>query len=156
MNIKVNWHQPITLVDGEDENLIYSCENYETLPEESGVYIFARTYGDNVEPLYVGRAGKLKRRIGQQFNNVKLMNGIRKFQNGGRILLIGELDCNGKQDPEKILDVLEPTLIEHFLSEGFELLNVQGTKRPVHEINFSGNQTTRKIIPNKMYARKNK
>lgn len=82
------------------------------------------------------------------------MNGIRKAPNGGRILLIGELDYNGKQDPEKILDILEPTLIEHFLSDGFELLNIQGTKRPVHAISFSGNQTSRKIVPLKMYARK--
>lgn len=155
MNIQANWHQPIELVSGDDKNLIYACEDIEKLPEDSGVYIFARSYGENVVPLYIGKAVNLRRRIGQQLNNVKLMNAIKKSSNGRRILLIGVLEYNGNQNPEKMLSVLEPTLIEHFLSMGFELLNLQGTKRPVHTIKFSGNQTSRKIVPVNMYARKN-
>ena len=152
MNIQVNWKQPIVLIDGDDKNLIYTCENIENFSEDSGVYVFARNYGENVVPLYIGKAVNLKRRIIQQFNNAKLMNAIKKTSNGKRILLIGELEYNGKQDPGKMLSVLEPTLIEHFLSMGFELLNIQGTKRPVHTITFSGNQTYKKIVPTNMYA----
>lgn len=154
MDIQANWCEPIDLVDGSSDNLIYKCEDIDLIADSPGVYIFARIYGENVEPLYIGRASNLKRRIDQQFNNTRLMKGIENSPKGGRILLIGELELRPGQQAKRVLDVLEQLLIEHFLSDGYELLNRQGTKTPVHFITFSGNQISRKLVPIRMLARK--
>lgn len=83
MDIQANWCEPIDLVDGSSDNLIYKCEDIDLIADSPGVYIFARIYGENVEPLYIGRASNLKRRIDQQFNNTRLMKGIENSPKGG-------------------------------------------------------------------------
>lgn len=154
MEIDVRWLQPIPLIDGSKELLIYTCESPDDLPEGPGVYIFGRQHGDTFSPLYIGQATDLRQRILlQQFNNAKLMNGIKQAEAGSRMLLIGEVDLRGGQRVKRVLDVVESALIEYALANGHELLNKQGTRTPVHVINFTGNRTSRQVAPLRLQAR---
>jgi len=92
------------LKDGSKTNQIYCCAGLERLSGKPGVYIFARKFGKIVFPLYVGQAKSLRSRIEGQFNNLRLMVGIKNAQNGRRILLIGRLSLHrGYSNATKLL-----------------------------------------------------
>ena len=82
MEIRVVWQQPIPLVDGSSQSLIYVPPDPAAIPDRPGVYIFGRRHGETVSPLYIGKAENLARRIEQQLNNVRLMKGIENAPTG--------------------------------------------------------------------------
>jgi hypothetical protein len=138
MELDIFWHAPIDLRD--DDDLILTCE-LDKLPEEPGVYAFCRTFGDKIEPLYIGRASNLRGRIQGHFkSSVKLMKKIKDAKNGQKVVVTGELRTKSGQNADKALVIVETALIKHAMAEGHDLLNVAGTKTPVHTINSSGNQ----------------
>jgi hypothetical protein len=147
MKIDLKWDKPFRLKDGSKTNQIYCCAGLERLSGKPGVYIFARKFGKIVFPLYVGQAKSLRSRIEGQFNNLRLMVGIRNAQNGRRILLIGRLSLHPGQRKKKVLDIVESALIKRALAEGHDLLNQQGTKTKVHSIKSEGNSSSRQIAP---------
>ena len=140
MDLDVFWHPPVDLHDGRDDNLILTCD-LDEIPETPGVYAFARKHGENIEPLYIGRAGDLRSRIRGHFRtNVQLMQRIRDARNGRKVVLPGEWRAKRGQQQERALQVIEAGLIKYALAEGHEIFNIQGTKRPVHIINSAGNR----------------
>lgn len=153
MEIDIRWTHPIPLIDGSRELLTYTCGSPDDLPEGPGVYVLGRQHGDTFSPLYIGQGTDLRQRIIQQFNNAKLMNGLKQAEAGRRTLLIGEVDLRGGQRVQRVLDVVESALIEYALANGHELLNKQGTRTPVHVINFAGNRTSEKVAPRRLQAR---
>jgi hypothetical protein len=50
------------------------------------------------------------------------------------MLIIGEYKPRPKQLSEQAIRIVEKALIEHALTEGYELLNKAGTKTPTHEV----------------------
>lgn len=155
MTLKIysQWSQPLTLKDGSRHNLVYFVEGVENIPEKPGVYVFARKHGKKVSPIYIGQAQKLRTRIQQQLNSVPLMVGIWNAPNGSRILLYCEAQLKAGQNRKKVLGLIENTLIDHALSEGCELLNKQGTKRPTHSLIFRGNRYSEAVAPRKMFIK---
>jgi hypothetical protein len=138
MKLRIEWLPSIQLEDGRDQNLIYVCD-YESIPERPGIYVFGRTFGAAFEALYVGRAGSsLKRRIKQQFNNVKLMQHVRNAKNGDRVLLVGLFASQKGQQTNNCLPVMEHAFIRHYLDADNDLVNVQGTRLKTHAIVSSG------------------
>lgn len=140
MELKVKWQAPIDLVYYQENASIYKIENLDNLPNSSGVYIFVRFHGDSIEPLYIGKAKNLQQRIKQQLNNVSLMKSIENSKAGQRGLFLGEFQAKSGQEADKSIKIIENALIEHCLSQGYDIYNKQGTKRPVHNISFSGNR----------------
>lgn len=152
MNIKIHWTTALTL--RTDPKLIYSPSILESVDDVPGVYVFARKYGRRVTPLYVGKALKLKGRIKQQLNNLRLMRQIQDWEkNGARVLLLGYLKVHGSQDVGTALDVVERALIEHGLAEGHPLVNIQGTRTPFHTLSFTGNRMSEQVAPRQMFAK---
>ena len=92
LNIEAVWSRPIRLRLARF-GAIYECEEPDSIPTESGVYIFGREHGDAAAPLYIGKALNLRRRIEQQLNSVRLMTGIREAQSGGRFSEATLLGC---------------------------------------------------------------
>ena len=68
------------------------------------------------------------------------MNKIRDAKNGQKVVVTGELHTKSGQNVDKALVIVETALIKHAMAEGHDLLNVAGTKTPVHTIRSSGNQ----------------
>ena len=153
MEIRVVWQQPIPLVDGSKQSLIYVPRDPASIPDRPGVYIFGRRFGDTVTPLYIGKAENLARRIEQQLNNVRLMKGIENAPTGERILLVGELSLRPGQRVPRVLEVLENALIEFALTNEHEILNKQGTRTPFHTLTFEGNRASRQVAPLRMNVR---
>ena len=81
---------------------IYTPEDETSIHDVPGIYIFARVYGKQIIPLYIGMAKKIKTRISQQLNTVKLMTGIQNSSAGKRILIIGELHTKPGQVVEYV------------------------------------------------------
>jgi hypothetical protein len=151
MRIDVRWGKPIRLRNGSRVNLIYTCP-LERIPDGPGVYVFARSFARSIVPLYVGQAQRLRKRIEQQFNNVRLMIGLQQSQHGHRIMLVGHVTLRRGQQKTKVLNLVESALIKRALADGHELLNVQGTKTKVNVIKSKGNTSSRQIAPLTMYA----
>lgn len=153
MDIEVQWATPIELVDGQRFGLIYAVAEIGLIPETPGVYVFGRQFGDSVSPLYIGQAQRLRQRIDQQLNNVRLMKGLEAAASGARILLYGELLLKRGQRLPRVLNVVEAALIEYALTAEHQLLNKQGTKTPVHTLAFRGNRASRQVAPLRMNVR---
>ena len=154
MKIAVRWLPPVDLYDGSSENLIYSCD-LEQILEDAGVYVFARRFG-KVWPRSMWGRRSLRGRIKQQFNNTKLMKGVENAKIGTRVLLLAEVSTWLASRLLHALVIVERTLIEHYLSQGCELINIQGTKIPADIIEFAGNSTGRHTCPSVVAVPKNK
>ncbi len=152
MKIALKWEKPLRLKDGSRLNQIYLCSGLDDLPKKPGVYVFARKFGNNIAPLYVGQASKLRGRIEGQFNNLRLMMGIKNAPAGKRILLAARLYLKRGQQMSKVLDIVESALIKNALAQGHDLLNQQGTKTKVHVIRSEGNSSSRQVAPLTMLA----
>lgn len=152
MKIKIEWTAPVTLQ--KDPSLIYNTAVIDDIHDAPGVYVFARRYGNSITPLYIGKASNLRTRIKQQLNNLKLMLQIQSWnKNGARVLLLGYLHTHGSQDEGKALDIVEKALIEHGLAEGHPLVNIQGTRKQVHTLSFTGGRLSEQVAPREMFVK---
>jgi len=136
MQIKLEWLEPIVLEEGTKEDLfIYTCDE-KLLPEEPGIYVFTRRFGKTFTPLYIGQATNLRSRIKGEFKSrIPLMKGIKKAQAGTRMLMVAKLKpAKWRRDLKEPLRIAEQVCIDYALSNGCNLLNVKGTKTPVHNI----------------------
>jgi hypothetical protein len=145
MQIQVEWIRPVSLKDASRENMIYSL-NLDRLPTHTGVYVFGRQYGKSFEALYVGKANRLRGRIKNQLNNVRLMQHLRNAKAGKRMVMAGCLRAKPGQRGEKCLPIIERALIRYFLSEGHDLVNMQGTRIRRHKVLSSGTYPRRLIL----------
>ena len=123
------------------------------LPDEPGLYVFGRRFGNSFEALYVGKAKTIRRRVRNQLNNSRLMQHVMTARRGKRILLVGRYVSKPGQDETKSLLLLDQALIRHFVSEGDDLVNKHGTRIRQHEIT-SARKQLRKFIPATMYLEK--
>lgn len=122
------------------------------LPYEPGIYVFARRFSKTIVPMYIGQASNgIRNRVKQQANNLSLMEGLRADKNGDRILLVGLVKLASGQQLKKVLTVAERAHIEHALTEGHQLLNIQGTKTKRHEINIIGKKPHFHPFPRTMF-----
>jgi hypothetical protein len=152
LKITATWSNPVVLRLAK-YGAIYELPDLEQVPTGPGVYVFGRTYGETKTPLYIGRARNLRRRIEQQLNSVKLMTRIEDAANGTRFLLYCQPEPRRAVSPQRAVAIIEDGLIAHALSEGHELLQKQGTKRPNHLIHFKGNRTSEQIAPRSVRVR---
>ena len=144
LNIEAAWSKPIKLSEATS-GVAYECPDLEFIPEDPAVYIFGRAHGENVAPIYIGRALDLRQRMEQQFDSVKLMSRLKDAANGTRFLIYCVPILKRGQKATKVLKVMEDALIAHALAEGYELRQKQGTLRPNHTIKFAGNRTSEAI-----------
>ena len=138
MKISVVWHAPIVL-PGYARELIDSFD-FEVLPEEAGVYIFARRFGSKVTAIYVGKAEVLRVRIRQQLNNNLLMRALDDAPNGERVLICGTFTGKRGARIGKWLKTVEEALITHFTEQQHELINKRGVLLQFDEIEFEGSR----------------
>lgn len=69
----LEWENPIPLVDGSDQNLIYVVDP-ERLPKAPGIYVFGRRRrNDGFEALNVGKADNIRGRVWGHRKNLPLM-----------------------------------------------------------------------------------
>lgn len=154
MRLKVDWGVPMQLRDGRKENLVYTI-HLDKLPTTGGIYVFGRRWGRQFEALYVGKANRIRGRIKVQINNLRLMQHLKNAKSGKRILLCAKVVTRPGQRLEKCLTLIERALIRHFLSDGHDLVNKQGTRLRRHEIESTGRQPKR-FIPGLMYLERGK
>jgi hypothetical protein len=148
VKIALTWDKPLRLRDGTKFSQVYYCPKLDRISNKAGVYVFARSFGAAVAPLYVGQASRLRRRIEQQFkSNVRLMISLKRADIGHRILLVGRVKLDRGQSKKKVLDIVESALIKHALTQGHILLNKQGVKTRVHIIKSKGNRSSKQIAP---------
>jgi hypothetical protein len=155
VNIEIVWSQPIQLRSGKRQNLIYIVPDLEAFPVSPGVYVLGRFQpGVGMVPVCIGKAKRLRRRIRQQLNNARLMLGLRNAPRVRRFLALGEYIGRPGPQARKAIRIVERSLIEYALAEGYELLNQQGTHRPHHSIRHGGGRRARIWLPAEMAAPK--
>lgn len=154
LNIEIQWHTPVLLSDGRKSGLIYACD-LDMFPDQPGVYVFGRQWGDRFTPLYIGQATRLRRRVRQQLEkNVKLMMGVRRnVRAGTRQINYCTINRKPGQQIPKILDTVEKALVEHALTSGFDLINQQGTSMRSHNITCLGRKVNHHPFPRGLKVR---
>ena len=146
MDLNIKWHPPINLTDGDEKNLIYLAEDLDQWVDVPGIYMFARIYDGQTYPLYIGKAESIGKRAWQHFkSSTKLMNSIKKAAKGVRVFIPGEFTPKRGQNTKKCIALIERALIDHALTKGYELFNIQGTKTLKHQVSFTGYLPARNI-----------
>jgi hypothetical protein len=152
LNIEACWSKPVRLTVAS-AGAIYECRELDRLPAAPGVYVFYRQHGEQMDPLYIGKSTNVRKRVSEHLNSVRLMMAIYDSQAGGKHVICCEPSVRPGQKMSKILAVLENALIDYAMAEGFELKQKQGTKRPNHQIRFTGNRTSEALVPRHMRVR---
>lgn len=148
MKLHVEWARPIRLRAGRD-GISYEVD-LSKITERPGVYIFARRHGSTFEGLYVGKSMNVRSRVKSHLNSVRLMRHLRGAKTGPRVLLVGQYVTKPGQRIEKCLALSERALIRHFLSQGHDLVNKQGTHIRRHELESTGGHP-RRFLPSPVY-----
>lgn len=133
MKLQVDWQAPVGMRLASRHGPVYQV-SLEHLPAKPGVYVLGRQWGTDFEALYVGKAGNIRRRFNGQLNNLRLMQHLREAKAGNRVVIAGVLATHQGQQVDRCLPILERTLIRHFLSDGHDLVNIQGTRLRQHEV----------------------
>jgi hypothetical protein len=124
------------------------------VPKASGVYVFARRFGNSLVPVYIGEAADLRARLRQHLKgSVQLMKALNDAPSGARVFLYCEIKPKKGQDPDKARKILQNALIEHVFANEYLLVNKQGTKVPVHTISFKGSRLSKALAPRRMFYR---
>jgi len=144
LNIEARWDKPVPLSVAAS-GAIYECTDLDAISQEPGVYIFFRQHGDRVSPLYIGRSKNLRQRVKQHLNSVRLMQAIYEAESGSRYVICCRPVPKSGQDLDRVLRIMERSLLDHAMSEGHDLRQKQGLKPPHHTISFRGNRTSEKI-----------
>lgn len=153
MKLHVQWARPIPLRPSRD-GISYTVD-LEKVSDYPGVYIFGRRHGDIFEALYVGKSMNMRRRVKGHLNSLQLMRHLRTAKAGKKVLLIGEYITKPGQRIEKCLALTERALIRHFLSDGHDLVNKQGTRIRRHELESTGRHPKR-FFPTLMYLERSR
>jgi hypothetical protein len=132
------------------------------LPTDAGIYVFARKFGDSYSPIYIGKAKNVRARLKNQFKSLPLMVKVKNWNptnpenpalamNGTRVLFIGTLvkpATAAKLDDA--LKISERSLIEHALSEGHHIVNIQMTRTKYDEVISTGVNGAKAFAPRSM------
>ena len=153
MKIKIDWTQPIPLrTQRWDVGYLVDLDK---IPGAAGVYVFGRKYGSGFEALYVGQSKNMRRRVKSHLNNLKLMKFLRDAKNGSRVLYAGTIMTGPGQRLDRLMNVAERALMRHFLAEGHDLANKQGTRLRRHEISAEAPHP-QGFIPRNMFVERHK
>jgi hypothetical protein len=153
MNINIVWLSPLDLVDGSD-NLTFGIGD-QSIPDAAGCYVFFNQYGNSQRVIYIGKANSLSKRINHQFKtNVRLMNVIKNFPlRGYKKVMCCTISPRPGQRIQKILTIVEKNLIKHALTNGHELINIQGSRINFHEIKtLRGNRIAGSLFGRKILS----
>lgn len=153
MKLHVEWARPVPLRPSRD-GISYTVD-LARVSDYPGVYIFGRRHGERFEALYVGKSMSIRRRVKGHLNSVRLMQHIRTAKTGKRVLLVGEYITKPGQRIDKCLALTERALIRNFLSEGHDLVNLQGTLIRRHELESTGRHP-KKFFPNLIYLERSR
>jgi hypothetical protein len=142
MEIEVAWRTPVRLAVAPKESaqdFVVVDADEKRIPKAPGVYVFARAFGKKYEPIYIGQADNLRTRIGDHLKkNVALMKALRQAKNGPKVVLLGEIATKQGQQIQRVLDVVEPTLIADAVVAGYTLVNRQLTSAKFHTVVSAG------------------
>lgn len=167
MRIELEWVGPIRLK--EQKTAGYSFETIEDqLETRPAIYVFARQFGKSYSPIYIGQAANAWSRLRTQFNNLKLMERVKHWNpkdptdpalkiNGARVLFIGYLtQPKTATRTGAALKIAERALIEHALTEGHAIVNIQMTKSKYDEITSYGVKASASFSPRAMLVKAQK
>jgi hypothetical protein len=151
MKLFLKWENPVPLVDGSDDNLVYVVDQ-ERLPKAVGVYVFGRRRRNGgFEALYVGKADNIRARVWGHRKNLPLMMHLKNARQGKLFVRAGIFSARPGQTPGKCIPIIERALIRYFLSEGHDLVNKAGTRLRRHEISTVGRHPNQ-FIPKLMFV----
>jgi hypothetical protein len=145
MQIEARWKQEVALTPVKVGTELFNV-NIDLIPETSGIYVFMRRYEKKSYPIYIGQALNIRKRIVQQKNNLKLMLGISRHDKGAKSVLCCVIRFKPGQNKAKTLSILERAIIDHCLTQGYELLNKQGVRVKYETIKFKGNRTSEDLF----------
>lgn len=152
MDLEIEWQRPVPLRRDRAISFGFEVDGSRFEPA-AGVYIFARRWGRSFEALYVGQTRRIDQRIKQHLNNVRLVRHLSEARTGQRVVIVGYPVTKRGQQISKVLDVLERSLIRHFLFEGHDLANKQGVRIRRHAVRSSG-PVPKSFVPTNMFLEK--
>jgi len=152
MQVRIEWQKPLLLF--RNKTRAYTDNDIAEIKNIAGVYYFARAFGSDSKPFYIGETIELRKRLKEHLSSAKIQFALRGIPNpdmvniaqGPRYFHYGYLVGNA-QDKKKRLRIVQRYLINEALSRKFLLLNKQGTVIRTHSLLFEGSSDGRGIYP---------
>jgi hypothetical protein len=144
-NITIDWQRPLKL----SENNV-PCIDKDNIPaavdDKSGVYYFARWFGEAKIPLYIGKSLTLRERLRQHLQRTDITDIMRghdlkdfEVQKGQKYFHYGYFCPEPRQRAGRCLDIVEREMIRQAIQAGFPLVNINGKAPiPTRNIFFKG------------------
>ncbi|MCX0335042.1 GIY-YIG nuclease family protein [Acinetobacter radioresistens] len=126
MKVILDWQEPIQLGEFSDESNYHDELDLKEIPEEAGVYIFYRQFGDTQQALYVGQALNLRNRLKQQFKHLDLMKHIKNSKKGGKYITFALLKTKSKDINHALKQAERALIIQYMGEEKHNLFNKKG------------------------------
>ena len=153
MEIRLHWQPPLPLVRVRVRVPRYECDYLDEVPDQPGIYVFGRIRGSIVEPLYIGLAKNLSRRVRQHLrSNASLMAHLYAATAGRRVLLVGELVSGHGKSTHRVLRSIERAMIRYAMGQGCDILNKHGARRPAYQLRHEGNRKATAWMPRRIDA----
>jgi hypothetical protein len=153
LTIDARWHPPVDLHWNEDEG-VYHCPRIADLPDLPGAYAFLRLHGETITCIYIGRSKGLRGRLRKHLlESYRLMKSLENAGSGRRVFVGCSVSLDQKSPKlKKVLGALERALISYAISQGQQLLNKQGTRRPNHTIKFKRDKFSMSLVPPQIHV----
>jgi hypothetical protein len=148
--IEVVWYPPIRLI--REAELCYACPDLIDIPTTPGLYVFTRVRGQRCDPIYIGLATSLRRRVAQHLNSIKLLTALENAAAGRRMLMVAVVPNLPSDEGRTILASVERALIRQAVADGHTILNKHGLFRPEYAVTHRGNRAARIWLPREMGA----
>jgi hypothetical protein len=152
VDLQFSWEIPLMLA--RNKQIIFTEEDLGRVEEKSGVYYFARNFGDKSEPFYIGETNNLRARLKNHLDNRRIadiLRGIKvadapSISNGPRSFHYAYFNAKKGQNTKKALRIAQRFMISEAIAANIPLLNSQLTVIKTHRLNFVGNDIARSVF----------
>ncbi len=153
MKLEFNWQTPLLLT--QNKRIVLTDEEQEQIEDRPGVYFFARNFGKNSQPFYIGETLTLRKRLKNHLSTVRIADILRgmkvkdapEISNGRRTFHFAYLVANkNKENTKKALQIAQKFMIREAIALNLPLLNAKLTVIKTDSLTFAGGNESRGVF----------
>ena len=143
MKLQFAWQSPIKLA--ANKRLAVSADDIGSIENVPGIYYFARSFGKNSYPFYIGETAGLRARLKMHLQSVKIVDILRGMTvaeapviaNGARYFHFAYFVAGKGQQAAKACKIAQKMMIRKAVTDNVPLLNMQLTVIKTHDVVFT-------------------
>jgi hypothetical protein len=144
VDLHFDWQAPLKLA--QNKKIVVTADDLDRIEDVSGVYYFARSFGEKSAPFYIGETLTLRTRLKQHLDTRRIADILRgmkvagapSISNGPRLFHFAYFKGKKGQKTKKALQIAQKFMIGEAIAKNIPLLNSKLTIIKTHSLTFSG------------------